>query len=73
LLAFLYGHLLAEFFGVACGKSSYRCVVDAAELAARIVIIEHIVCRMFFVVPLTVSAAYDVYAIPIAIKKCINI
>jgi hypothetical protein len=68
ILAFVDGHFSAEFFGVACGKTSHRSAIDRPELASSIVVVEHIVGRMFLIVANTIAAAHDVYAIVITIK-----
>jgi hypothetical protein len=73
ILAFVDGHLSAEFFGVACGEACYRSTIDRSELAASIIIVEHIVGRMFLVVASTIAATHDVYAIVIAIKQGVNV
>jgi hypothetical protein len=64
----LAANFLAKFFVVACGKSTYRCAVDALELASRVVVVEHIIGRIFSVLPSAVSAFYNMNAIVFTIK-----
>jgi hypothetical protein len=73
ILAFVDGHLSAEFFGVACGETCYRRAIDRPKLAAGIVVVKNIVGRMFLVVASTIAATHDVYAIVIAIKQGVNV
>lgn len=72
-LAFLYGHFFAELFGISGGKSGHRCAIDRSEFATRIVVIEYVIGRMFFVVSLAAAATNDVDAISVSIKECVNI
>jgi len=73
MLVLLYGHLFAEFLGVACGEPSYRRAKDRSELAPRIIVVEDVVGWMFFVVAFAIAASYDVYAISFAIKQTVDV
>lgn len=72
-LTFLYGHLFAEFLGVACGEPGHRCAKDRSKLAPRIIVVEDVVGWMFFVVAFAIAASYDVYAISFAIKQTVDV
>jgi hypothetical protein len=61
-------NLLAELFAVLGAEPTDRGTVDATILATRIIMVHHVVCRVFLVDTGAVSAFYHVDAIAFAIK-----
>jgi hypothetical protein len=64
----MHFNFLAELFVVAGAEPTYRCAVDALELAPGIVIVKDVVGRILLVFPHAFSAFYNMNAIVFTIK-----
>jgi Kef-type K+ transport system membrane component KefB len=69
----MHTHFFTELFVVATGKSRHRCVKNAAELAARIFVIEDIVGWIFLILANAIDAFNYVNSIFVSIEQCIYI